>query len=146
MTKRILIADDSCFLREQLRLLIERHPGWKVCEAVDGAEAVRKSQQLAPDAMVLDLRMPDIDGLAAGRQLRQMMPKLPMALFSVNYNPAGVVQPAKVTVSWYDRRSATTACNVVSDPGWNYERYVVQSPDKGVTWEANFPISTGIIN
>jgi chemotaxis response regulator CheB len=53
MTKHILIADDSAFLREQLRLLIERHPGWKVCEAVDGAEAVRKSQQLTPDAVVL---------------------------------------------------------------------------------------------
>jgi chemotaxis response regulator CheB len=52
MTKHILVADDSSFLREQLRLMIERHPGWEVCEAVDGAEAVRKSQQLAPDAAV----------------------------------------------------------------------------------------------
>ena len=69
MTKHILIADDSAFLREQLRLLIERHPSWKVCEAVDGADAVRKSQQLAPDAVVLDLRMPEMDGLAAGRRL-----------------------------------------------------------------------------
>jgi chemotaxis response regulator CheB len=54
MTKHILIADDSSFLRENLRLMIERHPGWEVCEAGDGAEAVRKSQQLAPDAVVLD--------------------------------------------------------------------------------------------
>ena len=84
MTKHILIADDSAFLREQLRLLIERHPGWKVCEAVDGAEAVRKSQQLTPDAVVLDLGMPEMDGLAAGRRLRQLMPKLPMALFSID--------------------------------------------------------------
>ncbi len=79
MTKHILIADDSAFLREQLRLLIERHPSWKVWEAVDGADAVRKSQQLAPDAVVLDLGMPEMDGLAAGRSLRQLMPKLPMA-------------------------------------------------------------------
>jgi CheY-like chemotaxis protein len=84
MTKHILIADDSAFLREQFRLLIERHPGWKVCEAVDGAEAIRKSQQLAPDAVVLDLRMPEMDGLAAGRRLRQLMPKLPVALFSID--------------------------------------------------------------
>jgi CheY-like chemotaxis protein len=84
MTKHILVADDSSFLREQLRLMIERHPGWEVCEAVDGAEAVRKSQQLAPDAVVLDLRMPEMDGLAAGRRVRQLMPKLPMALFSID--------------------------------------------------------------
>jgi CheY-like chemotaxis protein len=67
-----------------LRLAIERHPGWKVCEAVDGADAVRKSQQLAPDVVVLDLRMPEMDGLATGRRLKQLMPKLPMALFSVD--------------------------------------------------------------
>jgi CheY-like chemotaxis protein len=83
-TKHILIADDSPFLRENLRLMIERHHGWEVCEAGDGAEAVRKSQQLAPDAVVLDLAMPEMDGLAAGRRLRQLMPKLPMALFSVD--------------------------------------------------------------
>lgn len=58
MTKHILIADDSLFLREQLRLMIEEHPGWEVCEAGDGAEAVRKSQQFTPDAVVLDLTMP----------------------------------------------------------------------------------------
>jgi CheY-like chemotaxis protein len=84
MTKYILIADDSAFLREQLRLIIERHPGWKVCEAVDGAEAVRKCQQLIPDAVVLDVGMPEMDGLVAGRRLSQLMPKLPMALFSID--------------------------------------------------------------
>ena len=84
MTKHILIADDSAFLREQFHLLIERHPGWQVSEAVDGADAIRKSQQLAPDAVVLDLRMPEMDGLAAGRRLRQLMPQLPMALFSID--------------------------------------------------------------
>jgi CheY-like chemotaxis protein len=84
MTKHILIADDSAFLREQFHLLIERHPGWQVSEAVDGADAIRKSQQLAPDAVVLDLRMPEMDGLAAGRRLRQLMPNLPMALFSID--------------------------------------------------------------
>jgi CheY-like chemotaxis protein len=84
MTRHILIADDSSFLREHLRDLIEQHPGWEVCEAADGAEAVRKSQQSAPDAVVLDLRMPEMDGLAAGRRLRQLMPELPMALFSAD--------------------------------------------------------------
>src|ERR1700680_5048590 len=85
MTKKILIADDSPFLREQLGLMI-RHkpPGWQVSEAVDGAEAVRKSQQLAPDAVVLDLSMPEMNGLDAGRRLKQLMPKLPMALFSID--------------------------------------------------------------
>jgi hypothetical protein len=52
----------------------------------------------------------------------------------------------KVTVSWYDRRSRTSACNAVTDPGCNYERFAVQSPDNGATWGANFAVSSGLIN
>lgn len=84
MTKHILIADDSSFFREHLRLLIERHPDWEVCEAADGVQAVQKSQNVGADAVVLDLTMPEMDGLAAGRRLRQLMPKLPIALFSID--------------------------------------------------------------
>jgi DNA-binding NarL/FixJ family response regulator len=85
MTKHILIADDSPFFREQLRLfMIEKNPDWIVCEAKDGMDAVRKSRQLPLDAVVLDLRMPEMDGLGAGRRLKQLMPKLPMVLFSVD--------------------------------------------------------------
>jgi CheY-like chemotaxis protein len=47
-------------------------------------DAVRKSRQLPLDAVVLDLRMPEMDGLGAGRRLKQLMPKLPMVLFSVD--------------------------------------------------------------
>jgi hypothetical protein len=59
---------------------------------------------------------------------------------SLSVNPVG-----KVTASWYDRRSVATACNVATDPGCNYERYAVQSPDNGVTWGANIAVSTSII-
>jgi hypothetical protein len=75
-----------------------------------------------------------------GQFKTQWMPSL-----SVDYNPAAFSQPKDVTASWYDRRSATSACNNVTDPGCNYERYGVQSHDNGVTWTANFAISSGII-
>ena len=52
----------------------------------------------------------------------------------------------KLTASWYDRRSASTACNLVTDPGCNYERYARQSADNGATWGTDFAISSGIIN
>jgi len=68
-----------------------------------------------------------------------------MPSLSVNYNPASFTQPEDVTVSWYDRRQATSACNVVSDPGCNYQRYGVQSSDNGQTWGSNFAVSDQII-
>ena len=68
-----------------------------------------------------------------------------MPSLSVNYNPTGFLQPGKVTVAWYDRRNATTACNVATDPGCSYYRYGVQSADNGVTWGSNIQISDQLI-
>lgn len=51
----------------------------------------------------------------------------------------------KVTVSWYDRRKATSACKVVSDPGCNYERVGRQSKNNGASFLPEFAISTGVI-
>ncbi len=75
-----------------------------------------------------------------GQYKTQWMPSM-----SVNYSQFSLRQPAKVTVSWYDRRSATSACNTVTDPGCSYERYGVQSTDNGATWAPNFAISTQLI-
>lgn len=57
-----------------------------------------------------------------------------------------VTPGGKVTVSWYDRRQASTACNSVTDPGCDYNRYAIQSPDNGVTWTSDFVISSSLIN
>ena len=75
-----------------------------------------------------------------GQFKTQWMPSL-----SVNYNPFGFTPGGKVTVSWYDRRQATSACNVATDPGCSYQRYAVQSPDNGVSWGSNIAISDVII-
>ena len=64
-----------------------------------------------------------------GQFKTQWMPSL-----SVNYNPFAFSPGGKVTVSWYDRRQATSACNVATDPGCGYQRYGAQSPDNGVSW------------
>jgi hypothetical protein len=77
---------------------------------------------------------------AGGQFKTQWMPSL-----SVNYNLAGFSPQSKVTVSWYDRRQATTSCNVATDPGCSYYRYGVQSSDNGATWGANQQISDTLI-
>jgi len=71
---------------------------------------------------------------------------VPGVLYHTQWMPSLSVNGAgKVTASWYDRRSVSTACNVATDPGCNYERYGRQSPDNGVTWQPDFAISSSII-
>lgn len=69
MALRILLADDHCVVREGLRALLERSGFDVVAEAGDGHEAVALAQKYKPDVAVLDLIMPGLNGLDAGRQI-----------------------------------------------------------------------------
>ena len=69
---RILIADDHDIVRQGLRGVLERESGWVVCgEATTGRQTVTMATELAPDVIVLDVSMPDMNGLEAARQIRQ---------------------------------------------------------------------------
>lgn len=73
---RILIADDHDLVRKGLRLLIQDNPGWTVCaEARSGREAVELSEKHNPDVVIIDVSMPDLNGLEATRQIRKVCPK-----------------------------------------------------------------------
>jgi len=63
---RVVIADDHAVVREGLRLILEASPGFVVVgEAADGAEAVHLVEEAQPDVVLMDLRMPGMDGLEA---------------------------------------------------------------------------------
>ena len=69
---RILIADDHTSVRRGIRSLLESHPGWSVCgEVSNGWEAVNLARQLKPDVVLLDVSMPELDGLQATRAIVQ---------------------------------------------------------------------------
>ncbi len=69
-TVRVLIADDQALLRGSFRLLVDSTPGMEVIgEASDGAMAVELARRLQPDVVLMDLRMPVMDGIAATRQI-----------------------------------------------------------------------------
>lgn len=81
MTYRILIADDQELVRKMLKTLLETHADWQVCaEAANGLEAAQKAAELKPDIIILDLAMPEMDGLHAAREILSNNPAVPILL------------------------------------------------------------------
>ena len=84
MKLRILIADDHEVVRRGLCTLLQTHEGWEVCgEAKDGREAVEKAKQVRPDVVILDVGMPNLNGLAATRQLLQQNPQQKVIVLTI---------------------------------------------------------------
>jgi DNA-binding NarL/FixJ family response regulator len=72
MSIRVLIADDQSLVRAGFRLVLENHPDIEVVgEASNGHEAVFGAGRLAPDVVLMDIRMPELDGIAATRQITE---------------------------------------------------------------------------
>ena len=80
---RILIADDHDVVRQGTCAVIERVPGWEVCGiASTGREAVAKATELQPDIVVMDMTMPELNGLDAAIQIKRRLPKTEIIIFS----------------------------------------------------------------
>jgi DNA-binding NarL/FixJ family response regulator len=82
---RLLIADDHEVVRRGIRSLIESHPGWTVvAEADDGLAAVEEVKRASPDIAVLDISMPELNGLEAARRIASEAPKCQVLILSVH--------------------------------------------------------------
>lgn len=82
---RILIADDHEVARGGVRALIESHPDWEVCaEAKDGREAVEQAADTNPDLVLLDIGMPNLNGLEAARQILAARPEIAILILTMH--------------------------------------------------------------
>ena len=86
-TLRILIADDHDLMRRGVKALLQSRPGWEVCgEAHTGREAVAKAEELKPDVVILDISMPDLNGVDAAKRIRKASPDTEVLILSVHYS------------------------------------------------------------
>lgn len=82
---RILIVDDNPTVRRYLRAVLEQQESWRVTgEARTGAEALRLVSEAPPDLIVLDYRMPDLNGLDVAKQLAHSFPKIPILMVTLH--------------------------------------------------------------
>jgi DNA-binding NarL/FixJ family response regulator len=85
---RILIVDDQPYVRRAVRTLLESQKDWAVCgEAGDGIEAIAKTGELNPDIIVMDMSMPNLNGLEAARTIHQAFPRSHVLILTLHDLP-----------------------------------------------------------
>jgi DNA-binding NarL/FixJ family response regulator len=103
---RILVADDHDVMRRGLRSMLETHPGWQICaEAHTGTEAVAKAQELKPDVAILDISMPEMDGLQAARQIKTQSAKTEILILSMHFSDQLIQEIVQAGVRGYIMKS-----------------------------------------
>src|ERR1700729_3324877 len=84
---RILVADDHDLMRRGIKTLLQTHAGWEICgEAQTGREAVSRTEELKPDIVVLDISMPDLNGIEAARRIRKASPETEVLILSLHFS------------------------------------------------------------
>jgi two-component system response regulator NreC len=99
---RILLGDDHTLLRQGLRKILEEQPDWTViAEASDGREAVRLATETQPHVAILDIGMPNLNGIEATRQIVRRVPGVQVLILSMHAEEAYIIQALKAGARGY---------------------------------------------
>src|ERR1035438_2254909 len=99
---RILLSDDHNILRDGMRLLLERQPGFVVvAEASDGRETLDLVQNHQPDVVVMDIAMPNMNGIEATRRITEKHPRMGVVILSMHYDESYVIRSLKAGARAY---------------------------------------------
>ena len=101
-TIRVLLADDHNLIRAGLRLVVSQQPDFTVAgEAENGRQAVALAEQLKPDVVVMDIKMPDLNGIEACHQIRETLPETQVVMLSMHSDEAYVLRALKAGARAY---------------------------------------------
>jgi DNA-binding NarL/FixJ family response regulator len=107
---RILLADDHNILRDGMRLLLERQPGFAVVgEAGDGREIVELAREHHPDVIIMDIAMPNMNGIEATRRIVEKNPETGVVILSMHYDESYVLRSLKAGARAYLLKDALKA-------------------------------------
>src|SRR5919201_1845427 len=99
---RILIVDDHALFRRGIEMVLRQEPDVDVAgEAADGHEAVRKAQELVPDVVLMDVRMPGQSGIQATREIHELLPTTKILMLTVSDEEADLYEAIKSGASGY---------------------------------------------
>lgn len=128
---RILLADDHQMLRDGLRLLIDAQPNMRVVgEAANGQEAILKAREVSPDLVVMDLSMPEMNGLEATQRLKAEFPQVRVLALTAHEDESYLAQLCKAGAAGYVlKRSAgdqlLQAITTIANGGLHFEPALV---------------------
>ena len=104
----IILADDHHVVRQSFRLLLESEPDFQVIgEAATGLEAIDTAERLRPDVLVVDLMMPELNGIEVARRVKKQIPNTIIVILSMHENEAYVLEALRAGVSAYVLKKST---------------------------------------
>ena len=104
---KVLVADDHPVVRKGLQSCLAKHGHLKVVgEAADGDEALRKTRELAPDVVLMDISMPGMNGLAVTEVLRKELPEVKVLVLSVHSNKSSIFRVIQAGAHGYVSKEA----------------------------------------
>ncbi len=107
MTIHILLADDHTILRAGLRMMLNAQPDFEVVgEAQDGRQAIQEAQKLQPDVILMDITMPDMNGIEATRQIKKLLPETKVLILTMHEHDEYVFQALRAGASGYMLKEA----------------------------------------
>jgi DNA-binding NarL/FixJ family response regulator len=105
--KRLVLADDHHLLRRGFRSLLSNEPGLEVVgEASTGLEAIEISRRLAPDLVLMDVRMPEMDGITATRRIKRHQPGVSVLVVTMHENPDYLLEALDAGAAGYVLKDA----------------------------------------
>jgi two-component system response regulator NreC len=120
MKIRILLADDHTILRAGLKMMLNAQPDMEVVgEAQDGRQAIEEVQKLRPDIVLMDITMPDLNGIEAARQIKRLIPDVKILMLTMHEHDEYVFQALQAGASGYMLKEAAdteliTALHVIT--------------------------------